>query len=112
MLEDKYPTVPSPSAEAARSLIVALAELGVVARFVQGPSYNPQERLACALAQVQSLLQPDILHNCQSLSAHGEWELALSHCLANLSQQADATAVGALSQLSIEFGVVQEEGQQ
>jgi len=111
MLERKYPTVSLQSAESARSLVVALAELGVVARFAEGPNYNPQERLAFALASVRPMLKPEVLRACESLSCHGEWELALSYCLAHLPMQeteSAALALEALSKLAIEFGIVQK----
>ncbi|MCV2366451.1 hypothetical protein LNV23_23750 [Paucibacter sp. DJ1R-11] len=109
LLEKKCPRVSLQSVESARSLIVSLAGLGVVARFAEGPNYNPQERLTSALATVQALLEPETLRTCESLSAHGEWELALSHCLAHLSMRTNATtasAVKSLGQLAIEFGIV------
>jgi len=111
MLANKYPAVLLQSAESARSLVVALAGLGVVARFAEGPNYNPQERLASALVLVQSALKPEVLRTCESLSGHGEWELALSHCLAHLPMEEEtsmAPALHALGQLAIEFGIVQK----
>lgn len=110
LLESKYPTVSLQSAAAARSLIVDLAALGVVARFAEGPNYSPQERLASALSSVKEAFKPEVLQTCQSLSAHGEWELALSHCLANLpvgeTSQSEAE-FAALAELAVEFGVLQ-----
>ncbi len=109
MLEHKYPTVSLQSEELARSLIVALAELGVVARFAEGPNYDPQERLASVLALVQPMLKPDVLRTCESLSGHGEWELSLSHCLAHLPIQRTEgvnSTLEAVSKLAIEFGIV------
>jgi hypothetical protein len=109
MLLNEHPTVSLPSKAAARSLIVALAELGVVARFAEGPDYNPRERLDSALASVEALLEPEVLGTCRSLSGHGEWELGLSCALDSLSKQTDSDALAAvemLSQLGVEFGMV------
>jgi len=111
MLDRKYPTVSMQSPESARALVVELAALGVVARFAEGPAYKPQERLASALASVQSILAPEVLRTCESLSAHGEWELALSHCLAHLPMQVNEGSpaiLNELGQLAIEFGVIQK----
>ena len=111
MLERRYPTVSLQSDASARSLVVALAQLGVVARFAEGPSYNPQERLTAVLVSVEVLLSPEILSKCEALSGHGEWELALSHCLAHLPMQAGNSTtpeLEALSQLAIEFGIVRK----
>jgi hypothetical protein len=113
MLARQYPEVSLPSAASARSLIVALAGIGVVARFAEGPDYNPAERLALALESVQAKLKPAVLLTCQSLSAHGEWELALSHCLAHLPMREDAGSSPefvALSELAVEFGILQSGG--
>lgn len=110
LLENKYPAVSLQPAAAARSFIVELAALGVVARFAEGPNYSPRERLASALSSVQAALTPEVLQTCQSLSAHGEWELALSHCLAHLQsgeESRSATELAALAELAIEFGVLQ-----
>jgi hypothetical protein len=110
MLERQYPEVSLPSAAAARSLIVALAALGVVARFAEGPHYDPRQRLALALKSVQAQLRPEVLRTCQSLSAHGEWERALSHALAHLPSHRDAgSSPGfvALSEIAVEFGILQ-----
>jgi hypothetical protein len=114
VLEGEHPTLSLPSAESARSLVVALAELGVIARFSEGPNYNPQERLMSALASVHTMLEPEILHTCESLSGQGEWELALSHCIAHLSMNGSATtnaAIEKLGQLAIEFGIVRKGGE-
>jgi hypothetical protein len=111
MLDGQQPTVSLPSVESARSLIVALAKLGVIARFADGPNYNPQERLMYALVSVHSMLKPEILRTCESLCANGEWELALSHCMAHLPMNGSTTtsaAINALRQLAIEFGIVQK----
>src|SRR3982750_4046279 len=59
MLERQYPEVSLPSAASARSLIVALAAIGVVARFAEGPDYDPQQRLALALESVRAELKPE-----------------------------------------------------
>ena len=110
LLENKYPTVSLQSPAAARSFIVELAALGVVARFAEGPNYSPQERLASALSSVREALKPEVLQTCLSLSAHGEWELALSHCLAHLPSGEESRSVAefvALAELAVEFGVLQ-----
>jgi hypothetical protein len=110
MLQREYPEVSLPSAAAARSLIVALAAIGVVARFAEGPDYDPQQRLALVLETVRAQLMPEVLLTCQSLSARGEWELALSHCLAHLPLREDAGSsaeFAALSELAVEFGILQ-----
>ncbi|WP_457328862.1 hypothetical protein [Rhizobacter sp. P5_C2] len=110
LLDQQYPTVSLPSAAAARALVVELAASGVVARFAEGPDYDPQERLASALSSVQSVLSPEVLRSCESLSAHGEWELAVSRALAGLPQGDDANATPEfimLSELAVEFGILQ-----
>lgn len=110
MLERQYPEVSLPSAASARSLIVALAAIGVVARFAEGPDYDPQQRLAVALESMQAQLEPEVLRSCRSLSAHGEWELALSQALAHLPSRDDAEpspGFVALSEIAVEFGILQ-----
>ena len=111
MLGQEKPTVSLPNRESARALIVTLAELGVVARFAEGPDYNPQQSLASAIEPLRSKLLPQVLQSCESLAAHGEWELALSHCLAHLPSTMVASEMAALCQLSIEFGIVSKRGQ-
>ena len=106
LLERKRPTVNLASAPAARRLILQLASLGVVARFAEGANYAPQERFDAVLAQVAPLLSPAIVATAQSLSAHGEWELALSHCMAGLRSQAPPSETERLlSEVLLEFGL-------
>jgi hypothetical protein len=108
LLEGKRPQVTMQSGEAAREFILTLAQLGVVARFAEGPNYDPQERLSSALGQLRLVLTPETMRTCESLNAHGESEEALFHCLASVSSHLEAipfSAREALTLLAIEFGV-------
>ena len=110
LLDKQYPTVSLPSAAAARALVVELAASGVVARFAEGPDYDPQARLASALSSAQAVLSPDVLRSCLALCAHGEWELALSRGLAGLPSRDDGNSTPEfvlLSELAVEFGILQ-----
>ncbi|MFG6463798.1 hypothetical protein ACG04Q_19645 [Roseateles sp. DXS20W] len=80
LLERRCPTVSVASAPAARRLILQLASLGVVARFAEDATYSPQARFDAVFTQVAPLLPPPTLATARALGAHGEWELALSHC--------------------------------
>jgi len=109
LLEHMRPVVTVRSDSVARQLILHLASLGVVARFAEGDDYKPEERLDEALSQVASLVPSASLANCRAFAAHGEWELALSHCLASLgSSEAEVPSEveGLLSELVVEFGLV------
>lgn len=106
LLERKHPTVSVASAAAARRFILQLASLGVVARFAEDAGYAPQQRFEAVFAQVAPLLPPAVVTAAQALSAHGEWELALSHCMAGLRSQAlPAEAERLLSDVLVEFGL-------
>ena len=106
LLARKHPIVGTASAPAARRLILQLASLGVVARFAEGPNYAPQQRFDAVFALVVPLLPPATAAAVQALSAQGEWELALSHCMARLSAQAPpAEAERLLSDVLVEFGL-------
>ena len=110
LLENKYPTVSLPSAAAARALVVELAASGVVARFAEGPDYDPRERLASALSFAEPALGAELVRTCMALSGHGEWELALSRALAGLPQRDEAHSTPEfirLSELAVEFGILQ-----
>lgn len=106
LLERKRPTVNVASAPAARRLILQLASLGVVARFAEDASYVPQQRFDDLLAQLVPVLPPATVARAQSLAAQGEWELALSHCMAGLSSAALAAETERLlSDVLVEFGL-------
>jgi len=106
LLERKHPTVGVASAPAARRLILQLAALGVVARFAEDANYSPQARLDEVLAQLAPLLPPSTLATARSLSGRGEWELALSHCMAGLGTEASpAETERLLSDVLVEFGL-------
>jgi len=110
LLDKQYPTVSLPSAVAARALVIELAASGVVARFAEGPDYDPQQRLASALSSAQAVLGPEVLRSCLALCAHGEWELALSRGLAALPSGDDSNSTPEfvlLSELAVEFGILQ-----
>jgi hypothetical protein len=111
LLERRTPVIIISTEEAARKLILDLAQLGVLARFAEGPNYNPQERLAAALAPLRSMLSAETLQTCEALSAHGEWEMALSHCLAGVPKETRAVAPDAfeaLDRLAVEFGIARK----
>jgi hypothetical protein len=106
LLRHEHPVVDLPSEGAARALIVALLGLGVVARFAAGPAYRPEERCATALALLAEGVQPAVNVTCESLAAHGEWEMAIAHGIAHLR---DASTSGetfeSLQRVAIEFGI-------
>lgn len=106
LLERRYPTVSVASAPAARRLILQLASLGVVARFAEDATYSPQARFDAVFTQVAPLLPPPTLATARALGAHGEWELALSHCMAALGAEAlPAETERLLSDVLVEFGL-------
>jgi hypothetical protein len=106
LLERKRPLVAVASAAAARRLILQLASLGVVARFAEGPDYLPQLRFDAVFAQVASLLPGATAATAQALAGHGEWELALSHCMAGLQSAAlPVETERLLSDVLVEFGL-------
>lgn len=57
---------------------------------------NEQEQFAKALLAVHSFLPESVVATCESLNAHGEWELALSHCRFHLQGVQVPDSVGAL----------------
>lgn len=106
LLLRKRPLVGVASAPAARRLILQLASLGVVARFAEGADYVPQQRFAAVFAQVAPLLPPSTAARAQALAGQGEWELALSHCMAGLQSGAPpADTERLLSEVLVEFGL-------
>jgi hypothetical protein len=108
LLEHQRPIVSTRSDSTARQLIVELASLGVAARFAEGEDYAPQERFESLLVQVASVLPSPSLVSCRALAAHGEWEIALSHCISALRSsnlQVSAAIEGLLSELVVEFGL-------
>jgi len=108
LLERKYPTVDVESAAAARQLIHSLASLRVVARFAEGPDYSPQDRFNLGFEQVVQFLPAATAINCRALATHGEWELALSACLAGIpaSVELPPAVEGLLGELAAEFGML------
>jgi len=115
LLEGKYPKVSLASDDAGRKLIIALAKIGIVARFAEGPNYNPQERLAATIAPLRSVFPPDAIRTCETLSSHGEWELGLSHILALIPGEMAGIATStmeALDLLAVEFGVTRNMGRE
>lgn len=42
-------------------------------------------QMSSVLSQVRALLPAEIWHTCDSLNSHGEWEMALSHCVHHLA---------------------------
>jgi hypothetical protein len=108
LLQHKRPSVTVESESSARQLVMALAALGVVARFAEGENYAPQERLEAALIQLEPLLPAAALATCRSLASHGEWELGLSHCIAALRGSGEELAPSSerlLAELVTEFGL-------
>lgn len=106
LLRHEYPVVDLPSEGDARAFIVALLKLGVVARFAAGPHHRPEERCAMALALLANAVQPAVTLTCQSLAARGEWEMALSHGLAQLRDISTAGETGeSLQRIATEFGI-------
>lgn len=108
LLECKRPTVDVESAAAARQLIHSLALLRVVARFAEGPGYAPQERFDQGFEQVAQFLPAATAITCRALATHGEWELALSVCLAGIpaSVELPPAVEGLLGELAVEFGML------
>jgi len=106
LLGREHPIVDLPSDEAARDLIATLLKLGVTARFAASPNYSPESRCAVFLALVAKVVQPEVSLTCESLTGHGEWEMAISHGLAHVG---DATASGetieSLQRIAAEFGI-------
>jgi hypothetical protein len=106
LLEGRCPTVSVASAPAARRLILQMASLGAVARLAEGANYTPQARFDAVFALVAPLLPPATAAVAQALGAQGDWELALSHCMAGLSSQAPpAETERLLSEVLVEFGL-------
>lgn len=106
LLARKQPTVSVASAPAARRLILQLASLGVVARFAEDAGYAPQQRFGEVFAQLSPQLPAPVVATAQALSAQGEWELALSHCMAGLRSQAlPAQTERLMADVLVEFGL-------
>jgi len=49
-----------------------------------GASMDEQAQLKEVLEAVRNLLPSSVITTCESLNGHGEWEIALSHCLYHL----------------------------
>lgn len=45
---------------------------------------DEQQQFLEALESVRALLPVSVIATCESLNKHGEWELALGHCLHHL----------------------------
>lgn len=108
LLEDKRPVVTLQSDETARSLVEELASLGVRARFAKSQDYDPAAELLKAVEPLESILLRDVFQTIVSLTEHGEWEEALSHCLASLPLESDrlpSQTRDRLSELKLEFGL-------
>jgi len=48
---------------------------------------NEQEQLNVVLDAVRPLLPDSVMATCENLNAHGEWEMALSHCVWHLRKK-------------------------
>lgn len=48
-------------------------------------------QLSLLLSAVSKTLPREVLHTCESLNSHGEWEMALDHCVFHLAQVSPTT---------------------
>ncbi|UUZ48577.1 hypothetical protein LP420_38725 [Massilia sp. B-10] len=55
------------------------------------------------LSQVRESLPEEVLRTCESLNGHGEWEMALGHCVHHLSAVSPAAKM-ALEATAQRFG--------
>jgi len=107
MLEGNRPVLTLPSDEEARAFIAELGSLGIRARFAEGHEYDPAAELAKAMLPLEGVLPTDAYQAITSLAEHGEWEVALSHCLANLPPPGGSVPIAVqerLRELALEFG--------
>jgi len=107
MLEGNRPVLTLPSDEQARALIAELASLGVRARFAEVAGYDPSAELAKVMPSLQAVLPTEAYQSVISLAEHGEWELALSRCIAVMPQQSGAVPAQLqkrLNELALELG--------
>lgn len=60
------------------------------------------------LSQVRAALSEEALRTCESLNGHGEWEMALDHCVCHLSAVSPAAkmALEAIAQRFVASDVV------
>lgn len=95
----------------ARSVIVALAELGVTARIERQAGYDPTERARQVLSAFAAFLAPDVARSCVTLIDIGEGATALGVIARNAGDGETVppdAASALLADVAVEFGVVSQ----